>query len=134
MIGRSKAPRGAHERHVGASYDTTDADQAVELAQLHRLEIASIAEATTLILLIGLAVPLKHLGGWSLGVTVMGPVHGLAFAAYIWIALQTVAGGGWNRAETMRLFGLAFVPFGGFLNLGFLSRRAAELRIGILAR
>src|SRR5262245_39185516 len=54
----------------------------IELSQLRRLEIASVAEATTLLLLLGLAVPLKHLGGWSMGVHVAGPVHGLAFLAY----------------------------------------------------
>lgn len=100
----------------------------LDLAQLRRLEIASFAEATTLLLLLGLAVPLKHLGGWDAGVRVIGPVHGLAFLAYVWIAIQTVAGGGWSRAGAVRLFLVALVPFGGFFNLPHLRRKAAELR------
>jgi integral membrane protein len=107
-----------------------DDSRAIEQAQLRRLEIASIAEATTLLLLVALAVPLKHLGGCDLGVRLMGPVHGLAFLAYIWTALQTVAGASWSRSETARLFLAAFVPFGGFLNLPLLSRRAARLHAG----
>ncbi len=103
-----------------------------ELAQLRRLEIASCAEAATLLLLVGLAVPLKHLGGWDIGVRAMGPVHGLAFLAYIWMAVQTIAGGGWSRAEIARLFIVAFVPFGGFFNLPFLFRKAAEQRAVVL--
>lgn len=105
-------------------------DKAAERAQLRRLEVASAIEAVTLLLLVGLAVPLKHLGGWAPGVMVMGAVHGLAFVAFAWTAVQTVAGGGWSRTEMLRLFAFACLPFGGFLNLGLLSRRAAALRAG----
>ncbi len=84
-------------------------------------------EATTLLLLIAVAVPLKHFAGWPLGVTVMGPIHGLAFLAYLWTALQTVAGGGWSGKEIARLFLVAFIPLGGYANLGFLRRKAGQL-------
>lgn len=100
----------------------------IELAQLRRLEVASVAEATTLLLLLGFAVPLKHLGGWDAGVRVMGPVHGLAFLAFAWMAMQTVAGGGWGLAAAARLFLAALLPFGGFFNLSLLRRKASELR------
>lgn len=99
-----------------------------ERAQVRRLAIASAAEAVTLVLLVGVAVPLKHWAGYANAVHVMGPVHGLAFLAYAWIAVQTVAGGGWGGADAARLLVGALVPFGGFLNLPFLSRRAARLR------
>lgn len=103
-------------------------ERRVELSQLRRLEIASFAEATTLVLLVCVAVPLKHIAGDPLAVRVMGPIHGLAFLTYVWTAVQTVAGGGWSRADAFRLFVGAFVPFGGFFNLPFLQRRAALLR------
>jgi integral membrane protein len=105
-----------------------ETSRVTELAQIRRLEVVSIAEATTLVLLVVLAVPLKHLGGWELGVRLMGPIHGLAFVAYIWTALQTVAGSSWSWLEATRLFLAAFVPFGGFLNLPLLSRRARRLQ------
>lgn len=100
----------------------------IEVAQLRRLELLSIAEAITLLTLVGLAVPLKYLGGWELGVKVMGPVHGLAFLAYIWTVLQTVAGGGWSGTHVIRLLVVAFVPFAGFSNIPLLSRRIAKLK------
>ncbi len=100
----------------------------VELAQLRRLELASCGEAITLVLLVCVAVPLKHLLAYPIGVRVMGPIHGMMFLAYVWIALQTVAGGGWRAAETARLFVGAFVPFGGFFNLPFLARKMRYLR------
>jgi integral membrane protein len=103
-------------------------DDVVEIIQLRQLEIASFAEATTLILLMLIAVPLKHFAGWNLGVKVMGPVHGLAFLAYIWFAIQTVTGGDWTRREIARLMLVAFIPFGGFYNLRFLSKKVTTLQ------
>jgi integral membrane protein len=51
----------------------------LELGQLRRLEIASLLEVT-LILLLFVGVPMKHLGGWPAATAVLGPVHGAAFA------------------------------------------------------
>ncbi len=100
----------------------------LEFDQLRRLEIASMVEATTLLVLVCVAVPLKHLAHWPLGVKVMGPLHGLAFAAYVWTVIETVSGGGWKRRDAARLFLVAFLPFGGFANLPFLRRQAGSSR------
>ena len=99
----------------------------LETAQLRRLELASLIEATTLVLLICVAVPLKHLAGLPVAVAVMGPVHGLAFLAFGWLAIQTVAGGGWRRPETARLLLLAAIPFGGYFNLSLIRRKRIDL-------
>ena len=106
----------------------TDGGISLERAQLRRLEVASAAEAVTLLALVGVAVPLKHLAGYADAVHVMGPIHGLVFLAFVWIAVQTVAGGGWSAAEAIRLFVGTLVPFGGFVNLPFLARKGASLR------
>jgi integral membrane protein len=99
----------------------------LELAQLRQLEITSVLEATTLVVLVCIAVPLKHVGHYDLAVRIMGPVHGLAFLAYAWTALQTVAGGGWSPGAAARLFLTAFIPFAGFTTPTFLRARAAAL-------
>ena len=98
-----------------------------ERAQLRWLEVASVVEATTLVLLVGVAVPLRHLAGRPLAVTVLGPVHGFAFAAYLWTVLQTTAAGGWRRSEWLRLVLTAFVPLAGYANLPLIRRKAAAL-------
>jgi integral membrane protein len=103
---------------------------ALEHAQLKRLELLSLLEATTLVLLVCVAVPLKHLYSQPLGSRVMGPVHGVAFVAYSWTALQTVAGGGWRRREIARLFIVALVPFAGYLNVMWLRRKIEALKGG----
>ena len=106
----------------------TPAGAELELAQLRRLELASLVEATTLILLVGVAVPLKHFAGRPEAVTVMGPVHGIAFCFYVWTLVQTVAGGDWRPAEWLRLAVTAFVPSAGYTNLAMIRRKAAALR------
>jgi len=95
--------------------------------QLRGLEIASLLEATTLVLLVCIAVPLKHLLGVATAVKVMGPVHGLAFIFYIWVVVQTVSAGDWQVRDIVRMVGVAFVPFAGFLNLPWLRRQHKRL-------
>ncbi|HEY8566918.1 MAG TPA: DUF3817 domain-containing protein [Beijerinckiaceae bacterium] len=92
---------------------------------LGRLRLMGWVEGTTLLLLVGVAVPLKHLGGWPQAVSVLGPVHGLAFLAYLAAAIEAVSSGGWTRREAARLFGVSLVPFGTFLNDRWLAARAA---------
>lgn len=70
----------------------TDQDRQEELAQLRRLEVLSAVEATTLLLLIGIAVPLKHLSDWPFGVQVMGPMHGVAFSRVCVAGRNAVSG------------------------------------------
>ncbi|MFQ3788998.1 DUF3817 domain-containing protein [Halomonas sp. A29] len=103
------------------------AESGFEREQLKRLEVLSIIEATTLVLLVCVAVPLNHIVGLPLGSRILGPVHGVAFLAYTWTALQTVAGGGWRGRDMARLFIVAFLPFAGFSNLSWLRQRAASL-------
>ncbi|MFC4726680.1 DUF3817 domain-containing protein [Coralloluteibacterium thermophilus] len=101
--------------------------RAEDLAQLRRMRAVSILEGTTLLLLVLVAVPLKHLAGIPQASAVMGPVHGMAFLLYVWMLIQTVSGGGWSRAEVARMLGAAFIPFGAFANERALARRQKAL-------
>lgn len=79
-----------------------------------RLALASALEGTTLLLLLLVAVPLKHFAGLPMAVRMMGPAHGLAFAFYVWSVIEAGAALGWGRAEVARLLAAALVPFGAF--------------------
>lgn len=114
---------GSRKRKVRVSND-------YESTQLRWLGILSVLEATTLVLLIAVAVPVKHLAGWNAAVHVMGPVHGLAFLGYCWTAIQAITEGGWSRSEAVRLFASALIPFAGFANARLIARKSAALRAG----
>jgi integral membrane protein len=98
-----------------------------EIVQLRRMRAASLLEGSTLLLLLGVAVPLKHLAGIPVATSIMGPIHGIAFVLYVWMLIQTVYGGGWTRLETARMIFAALIPFGAFVNERALARRQASL-------
>jgi integral membrane protein len=100
---------------------------AEELGQLRRMRLASIAEGCTLLILVFVAVPLKHLGGHPIATAIMGPVHGMAFLLYVWTLIQTVSGADFSGTEVIRMAVAAFIPFGGFVNERALRRRQALL-------
>ncbi|WP_254451951.1 DUF3817 domain-containing protein [Duganella vulcania] len=96
-------------------------------SQLRKMRYASLLEGTTLLLLLGVAVPLKHLGGCSGLVSIMGPTHGLVFLLYFWMLVQTLSNGDWTRGDALRMTLAALVPFGAFVNERALARRAVTL-------
>ncbi|WP_441244864.1 DUF3817 domain-containing protein [Tardiphaga sp. 768_D3_N2_1] len=99
----------------------------MHVTMLRRLKLASVLEGTTLILLVCIAVPLKYVWEWPLGVRLMGPVHGIAFLAYCWLLLETVGVGLWLRREATLLLLSAFVPFASILSIKLVER---EIRAG----
>ena len=92
-----------------------------------RLRIMGWVEGTTLIALLGLAVPLKRLGNMPEMVSIVGPIHGGTFIAYMALASATVFGGGWTAREIVRVIGASVVPFGTFLNERLLKRKHQDL-------
>ena len=100
-------------------------DELEDRKQILRMRNVCLVEGCTLVLLVFVAVPLKHLADFP-GVTkAMGPIHGIAFLTYIWMLIQMVSAGGWSRGETIKLFIAAVVPFGAFFSARTLTRRAA---------
>ena len=73
-------------------------------AVLRPLRVASWAEGATLLLLMLVAVPLKRLAGMPEAVSVMGPIHGAAFVAYVLMVLF-YAWKGHLRAHAVPLLG-----------------------------
>lgn len=106
----------------GTSGRMTAAQQA-----LRELRRAALIEGCTLVALVCIAVPLKHLAGIPAAAAIMGPVHGIAFVAYVWLVVSTRGQLGWTMTETLRLLGPAFIPFGTFFNIGFLNRKDRTL-------
>jgi integral membrane protein len=100
---------------------------AEELSQLRRMRVVSIIEGSTLLILVFVAVPLKHLGGHAIATAIMGPLHGMAFLLYVWTLIQTVSSADLPRPDVVRMVVAAFIPFGAFFNERTLRRRQAML-------
>jgi integral membrane protein len=98
---------------------------------LTRLRCAGLFEGTTLLFLLLVAVPMKHLAGYPEIVSAAGPVHGLAFVLYIVCLVDNFSGGGWSRKEMLRIGLACLLPFGTFINDRYLAVRAANQAAGL---
>ncbi len=95
--------------------------------RMKRLRLVSILEGTTLLLLLVVAVPLKHVADMPLAVSIMGPIHGVAFLLYLSVVFRVVSMGGWNGLDIARMILSAFIPFGAFINAPFMRRKENDL-------
>ena len=79
------------------------------------LRRGALVEGSTLILLVLIAVPLKHLAGMPEAVSIMGPVHGLAFLVYLGLLILFLS----KEVLNIKQWGIgllaAFIPFGSFI-------------------
>lgn len=94
-----------------------------EASPLRSLIWAARVEGLTLLLLVGVAVPLKYLAGDPQLVSFLGPVHGIAFITYVSTALMAAAEHSWSRGMLLRVLLAAFVPAGGFFTARLLRKQ-----------
>lgn len=71
-------------------------------------------EATTFLALL-VASYIKHQGDGATGVSILGPIHGILFLAFVWLVLALRREQGWSTATTAWLLVGAVVPFGGYV-------------------
>lgn len=86
-------------------------------AGFRRWKAAALLEGATLLVLLCIAVPLKHLAGDPSLVRVMGPTHGLAFTYYLWVIGGLASSCNWNWRQMTRVVCGAIVPFGNLANV-----------------
>jgi len=91
-----------------------------------RLQFAALLEGSTLLVLVGTAVPLKYLAAWPLAVSVIGPIHGMAFLLYLWVLSAVASGDGWQARDIGIALLAALTPFGAFAHAIAMHRKAAE--------
>jgi integral membrane protein len=83
----------------------------------------AVVEATSFLLLLAAAV-VKRTADAPIGVSILGPIHGLLFLAYVFVALQLKAQLGWDTRTTALVLLGAVLPFGGYV----VDRRLAVAR------
>jgi integral membrane protein len=81
---------------------------------LKNFRIVALAEATSFLVLLVASV-LKRTADFEAGVTVMGPVHGALFVAYVALAFLLRPEEGWDTKTFLLILIGAVVPFGGYV-------------------
>lgn len=80
------------------------------------LRIIGLLDGLSLLLLLGVAMPLKYFADMSDLVSIIGPAHGFIFIAYFCTVIYTQLRIQWNVGLSLIALLVAFIPFG---NLAF---------------
>ncbi len=78
------------------------------------LRAVALLEAIAFLLLLFVAVPLKHLTGTPEPVLVLGPVHGIAFLAYAWLIGREAVDRSWPAGRALWLIIAGLIPLAPF--------------------
>ena len=92
--------------------------------KLGRLRLIGFLEGISLLVLLGIAVPLKYSAGDASLVKAIGPVHGLFFLLFVINTLSFGIERQWKFMETTwKVIVACFIPFGTFyIDYTILSR------------
>ena len=95
-----------------------------------RFRLVGWLEGASLLVLLGVAVPLKYLGGDPEAVRMVGPIHGFFFSVYCLLLADVHMKQRWPLRQTALFFIGALVPFGTFALDGRLRRSFVSLEEG----
>jgi len=84
------------------------------LTSIKTMRVVALLEATSFLALLVASI-LKRTADAEIGVTVLGPVHGLLFIAYVLLALGLRPDMGWSTKTTLLVLLGAVLPFGGYV-------------------
>jgi integral membrane protein len=80
-----------------------------------RLKLLGWLEGTSLLLLVGIAVPLKYACDAPAFVKLLGPVHGILFLLFIFQAISASIEQQWSfKKTTWKVLVACLIPFGTF--------------------
>ena len=83
--------------------------------RMKRLRLLAFLEGTSLILLVFIAVPLKHFAENPALVKAIGPVHGALFLFFVFQTIMVAIEQRWSfRERTWKVLVACLVPFGTF--------------------
>lgn len=85
----------------------------------------ALIEATSFLLLL-VASYFKNFQDESLGVEILGPIHGILFIGYVVMAFALREGMGWSPKTTLLILAGAVVPFGGYIVDRWLERNSDD--------
>jgi integral membrane protein len=97
---------------------------------IHRLRMVGLGEGASLLILLGVAMPLKYAAGRPEAVSVAGAAHGVLFLLYLamlthaWMALR------WPFARVVLLVVAGVMPFGTIIADAWLRRYEAAVADG----
>jgi integral membrane protein len=93
---------------------------------LGRLRLVGYLEGISLILLLGVGVPLKYMASDPGMVKTIGPLHGILFLWFVFSTLSVGVEKQWRWQTTWKVLIACVIPFGTFYIDRYILRQAAE--------
>ncbi|MFF2481411.1 MFS transporter [Paenibacillus sp. NPDC058071] len=87
----------------------------MRLHPISLLRITGLLDGISLLVLLGIAMPLKYIGGIEQAVTIAGSIHGGIFVLYVLAIAYSALRVKWNLLWPALAFAAAFVPLGNFV-------------------
>jgi integral membrane protein len=84
------------------------------LTSLGRLRLIGFLEGVSLLVLLGIAMPLKYLAGQPEAVRQVGMAHGVLFVAYVLLVIQVAILRRWSFGKALLALAVSVLPFGTF--------------------
>lgn len=82
---------------------------------IYMLRIAGLLDGISLLVLLGIAMPLKYMGGIDKAVTIVGSIHGGIFMLYALAIFYAALRIQWSLLWPAAAIAAAFIPFGNFV-------------------
>lgn len=80
-----------------------------------RLRSIAFLEGVSLIVLMGIGVPMKYMFDNPMGSEVVGPIHGVLFILYVILTFNVASEYKWKFSQTTwKVLIASFIPFGTF--------------------
>jgi len=79
------------------------------------LRWSALFEGSSLLLLLGVAMPLKYYAGIPEAVKIVGPLHGVLFLTFLVLLFSHTLKGELSFVKTLTGFFASFIPFGTFV-------------------
>jgi integral membrane protein len=93
------------------------------------LRTTGIVDGVSLLVLLGIAMPLKYMADLPMAVTIVGALHGGIFIAYLLSILYVQLRVQWNAGLSIVAVLVAFIPLGNFVFDYFLKKRKISFTI-----
>jgi integral membrane protein len=84
-------------------------------SNLGRLRIIGFLEGLSFILLVGVAMPLKYIGGYQHATWDIGMIHGVLFIGYLIVVIPAKIELKWSLLTTFWVMLASLLPFGTFV-------------------
>ena len=98
------------------------------MSPIRTFRMIALAEGTSFLILLCIAMPMKYMMGMPLAVRIVGSIHGLLFLLYVARLAKFRTTYQWDNTFTVQAFVASILPFGTFFFDTYLREKEAAAK------